>query len=541
MKKNLQRIFLVTLHPFLFATFPILSLYAKNFWETPNSEIFSNILFPIFVLFALIGIFLFLSRYLFKSYQKPGILASLSIFLFFSFGHFASILIKNPPTMDSKIISPTYWILFVFWILLYGLLTWFLIRSRKSNYPKSTQILNAIGLILIIFPLLTLGNQIIFKKGQPNSLDLQKTNLPKFSTVENSNGQRDIYYLIFDRYGNTENLKEFYDFDNSDFLENLRKLGFHTAERSTSNYPKTANSLSSSLNMRYLSWLTKIMGPNSPDWRPMYMLLLKNPEIFKFLKSQGYQIIQFGSYWPPTAKNSNADFSFTYLYQPMFKEILFKKSFLMPISIILKQKGISLFNKPSKAYANWLRVPWVFDRLAEIPEREEPTFTFMHMLCPHPPHVFNIDGSYAAPKNDSVEEEFSKEGYVRQVAYLNKKILKLVEQLQKKSKLQPIIIIQSDEGEFPIEYARSPKKFDWTKATKAQLRKKMGILNALYLPNLKEKGVLHQDMTPINTFRIILRNYFNVPIPLLPETNFIFKDENHIYDFYDITQKLKTP
>ena len=532
---DLKRLPNLVIHPFLFALFPIVSLYANNFWEIPYSEVPANVFYPLFLSFSGIIIVLAIFKYFSWNCHRAGIILSFSFILFFSFGHVAS-----------SIFPKMYWALFCLWILLYALLVIFALRKIRSSYPSLacqnlTKILNVVGAILILLPFLTLITHVVKKRNQGQLPNSTETDLSVFSARYPAESRRDIYYLIFDRYGNTKNLQEFFNFDNSDFLKELRNLGFYTAEKSTANYLKTATSLSSSLNMCYLDWLTQIMGTDSPDWRPLYNHLLKNSQIIIFLKAQGYQIIHFGSSWQPTAKNSYADFNFNYHYHSFFNQILLKKSFLAPFLIILKQNNISLFDRQSKAYTNWLRIPWIFEKLTKIPTWEKPTFTFVHMLSPHPPHVFDVDGNYLPPKNDSLEERYSKEGYVRQVRYLNQEILKLVKNLQKKSDLQPIIIIQSDEGPFPIEYARSENLFDWTKATKSQLRKKMGILNALYLPDLKESSVLHQDMTPVNIFRIILRNYFNIPINLLPDRNYIFKNNYHLYQFFDVTEKIKTP
>ena len=64
----------------------------------------------------------------------------------------------------------------------------------------------------------------------------------------------DIYYIIFDRYPRADSLKDFYDFDNSEFISYLETKGFYVASESNANYLKTAHSLASSLNVDYLSF-----------------------------------------------------------------------------------------------------------------------------------------------------------------------------------------------------------------------------------------------------------------------------------------------
>ena len=103
-----------------------------------------------------------------------------------------------------------------------------------------------------------------------------------------------------------------------------------------------------------------------------------------------------------------------------------------------------------------------------------------------------------------------------------------------KSKEKPIIIIQSDEGPFPERYHNNAKHFKWEKATKKELRQKMGVLNAYYLPNV-EKSPLYPSITPVNTFRLIFNLYFNADFELLPDESFFFEDEQHIYNMINVT------
>ena len=61
----------------------------------------------------------------------------------------------------------------------------------------------------------------------------------------------DVYYLVFDRYGGEQTLKDLYGIDNSDFYAMLESKGFYIARDSMANYPSTSFSLSSTLNMKY--------------------------------------------------------------------------------------------------------------------------------------------------------------------------------------------------------------------------------------------------------------------------------------------------
>ena len=71
------------LHTFWFVLFPILSLLAFNIQETPISAVYRSI--GVALLMAAGG--LVLTRLAFRDWYRAGVLSSLVIVLFFSYGH----------------------------------------------------------------------------------------------------------------------------------------------------------------------------------------------------------------------------------------------------------------------------------------------------------------------------------------------------------------------------------------------------------------------------------------------------------------------
>ena len=96
-----------------------------------------------------------------------------------------------------------------------------------------------------------------------------------------------------------------------------------------------------------------------------------------------------------------------------------------------------------------------------------------------------------------------------------------------------------------IQASTEGRDFDWRKeATPDEWRHKMGILNALYLPGGEAgsgsgSGGLHPAITPVNTFRIVFNEYFGADFELLEDRSFTYPDLDHVYDFYEITDRLK--
>lgn len=73
---------------------------------------------------------------------------------------------------------------------------------------------------------------------------------------------------------------------------------------------------------------------------------------------------------------------------------------------------------------------------------------------------------------------------------------------------------------------------------KTKLKEKFPIIAAYYLPGVS-KSELYPEITPVNSFRIIFNLYFHTNLSLLPDKNYIFPDANHLYNFQDVTDKVK--
>jgi len=204
-----------------------------------------------------------------KNYKKAGIIISIFTVLFFSYGHFYRAMKGLEITLGEVIIGPNK-ILFPLWLVFFALLIQFALKKTPSNYNTLTKILNVVATVLVIFPLIGIVLQISKKEHNIYSTIIDGSIAVEVTSSSRMEEYRDIYYLIFDRYANLHSLKEFYDFDNSKFLNNLTGLGFYVAQDSTANYLKTAHSLASSINMEYINWLGNTMGKSSRDWSPLY-------------------------------------------------------------------------------------------------------------------------------------------------------------------------------------------------------------------------------------------------------------------------------
>lgn len=342
----------------------------------------------------------------------------------------------------------------------------------------------------------------------------------------------DIYYLIFDRYPSAETLEEVFGFDNTPFLESLETRGFFVAGESFANYPKTATSIVSSLDMDYLDGDRLASSAAGPaDWTPVYDLLEGSLAAPRFLTSLGYTYVSLPSWFEQTGSGSDVDARLSLGGASQFASVLFGTTMLSavqdelgwtsPVDFRLRAREQSLFQ---------------LDRLVTLDEIPSPKLVFAHVLLPHDPFVFDRDGSFVTAELEASRSH--RDSFVRQLEYANSRILGVIDELQSANPDRPpVILLQADEGPFPDRYVKQTVGFDWTQATIDEVREKFLILNAYAFPGVTSPD-LHEGITPVNSFRALLRAYFDVDIPILEDRAFIFTAERRLYDLFEITALL---
>ncbi|MEX0983737.1 MAG: sulfatase-like hydrolase/transferase [Actinomycetota bacterium] len=339
---------------------------------------------------------------------------------------------------------------------------------------------------------------------------------------------RDVYYLIFDRYGGERTLRNLYGFDNAGFLDALEAKGFVVVRDAVANYPQTTHSLASSLNMTYLADLAGAMGETSGDWGPLRSSL-RATTLSRALQSVGYRYVHIGSWWEPTWDDPTADINYVYGGFSEFTEAYWDTTMLPVISQLL---GLS--SAPDDRLVQWNRVHFQMEQIASTARDPGPTFTFAHFTLPHTPYVFHADGSLV----ENVARP-SEVAYVDQLRYTNTVITDVVDDLLGTPGPAPIIVVQSDEGPHPPLYDFAGNiDWSWPEQSDTELQRKLRILEAFYLPGLSDPSA-YRDTTPVNTFRMIFDDYFGADLPRLPDRVYAFADIEHPYRFVDITARVK--
>jgi hypothetical protein len=179
---------------------------------------------------------------------------------------------------------------------------------------------------------------------------------------------------------------------------------------------------------------------------------------------------------------------------------------------------------------------FAFDALSQLPDVPKPKFIFAHTTITHEPFVFGPQGQYrheigsvpSSFKNPQANQQYVKafkQAYAQSVIFTNSKIKKMVSALLKDTSETKIIIIQADHGPRSSILSEPPKGSfgayeDFSGATKkSYVLERMPIFSAVYLPGKSVK--VPATLSPVNIFRLIFRNYFDVEISPLSNKHYI--------------------
>lgn len=498
------------LHPLLFAAYPVLFLFAQNLSEDVT---WSSVYLPLAFVLAATALTFGVTLLIIRNAQKAALLTSLYVFGFFSYGHVHDAL-KGKGFLGRDGFLLTVWAV----IAVAG--TILTVRSKRQldGVTRSLNVLAAVLVILNLVPIISHS----FQGTEESPTPALKMDLPTAGEIPAGN-KRDIYYIIFDRYANDHVLEDQFNYDNSEQLDYLESKGFYVAHDSAANHQKTGHSVASSLNLTYLNYLAKTYGANSKEFHPIYQML-QGFKVARYLKSIGYRYYHIGSWWDPTEKDPIADVNYTYSALSEFSSVLLGSTLWKPLSDLFGLAQ-SLEFGPTEAR----RIDYQFERIASVKNDPASTFTFMHMLLPHPPIIFDAEGTLISQAE--LKSHSDEENYVNQLIYSNTRMKEMVDDLLSgPDDKDPIVIIQSDEGPHPPRLVRDETNFNWFQATPEELQEKLLILNAYYLPGVSQDR-LYQTISPVNTFRLLFDLYYGADLPLLPDRSYVYKSRNDLYNF----------
>ena len=498
----------VPLHPLLFAAYPVLFLYAENLGEVPAGDVVA----PLGRILIFTAAVLALVTLLFRDPRRAAIPVSAGVAAFFLFGHVADLL---APSGIGRDVQQLAWLTFI------GLSAVLAVRIRDVR--RLTAGLDVVGLVLVVF---ALSSIVPYNIGATAQAAQARRAVPAAGVPQ---GGRDIYWLVFDRYGSSRALDLRYG-ARSDLPAWLGERGFLLAPESHANYVRTSLSMAATLDMGYLDAITALMGPEAEDFGPIHALL-QDHRVGRFLQARGYRYFHVGSWFGPTREAHIADVNERWEEGTDFETNLYQTS---AWPLVLADFDVKELPPEDLKHREAALVQ--FQALDAIRAEPGPKFVLAHVLLPHDPYVFDERGRY-------VPKEVQKATpvpalFAAQLAYTNARIREIVQPLlELPEERRPIIIIQADEGPYPEAYERDKVGFDWERASPDELEIKFGIINAMYLPGLGQEP-LPPKMSAVNTFRLLFARAFGEDLPLLPDRVYASRSYERPYDLVEVTDRL---
>lgn len=342
---------------------------------------------------------------------------------------------------------------YLYFLIIFFLVNKFLDNKNKSlfvaiififlslNFYRDINIVNCISLLLlysvsnvsiekckkpiIVFALILLilnsfvfiGNYIKIAKNRIDSNSKRTTSFQSFGNK--SNKTRDIYIILLDQYSGTNVLKKKWNFDNSEFINELKKEGFYVFDKMYSNYNTTFASIPSILNLEYFE---NTQYPTSSS-------VIEDALLYKIAKYNDYN----------TFFIKNIYFN---LEPTMYLDFVISGSKLSGVLDMLTM----FFNQSfwhsiidSPVFCNFLSRQRVSDEESLLNTKGK-KFVFMHMLMPHQPYLYDENGNMLSAHYDL------ETGYLPYLKYVNKWTLDKIHELKSNTNNMPVIIITGDHG-----------------------------------------------------------------------------------------------
>lgn len=514
----LRGTFSVPIYPLLAAAYPVVFLYAQNVHEAVEPyELFLPLAVSLGVTSAALGTFWALTR----DCARAALISTVLLTLFFTYG------------MAWDWIGgmlPGHWVLVSVWILLAITATAVIWRQQRLAHQVML-VLNVATSLLVVFNLVVIG---AFFLNLRLVAATPSTGALPAAPVGDASKRPDIYWVILEEYGSGSVLQDYFDYDNTPFLDALRKRGFYVADQATANYLKTAPSLAASRQMDYLDGAAlREQATSDDDWGPIYRELMAPFTVERYLAALDYRFIYLGMVYSPTTRHPAAEIN--YVYDKLTSEFLVV---LERGTMLRALEGIGPQAPYDSRRNQWNQTRYELASLDRASSLGGPKFVIAHMALDHSPYVFHADGSFVTA--DEEKNRTYEANYVDQLRFTNAQMLAWVDKvLAVPAADRPIIILQSDEGPWTNAYRRNEFGFDWLNATQDELKQKFGILSAFYLPDTTpEQAGLYDSITPVNTFRALFHAYFGLDLPLLPDRNYIWPDQGDIYNLVDVTDRL---
>lgn len=482
------------LYPFFVCTLPIHTFYAQNIAEIPSRHYIKALLTYICIITLGYGGLFLLSKN-----------ATLSALLF-TFNFFAimkgNMLFINIYSKYKRTLI-LYKIRFIFMYLLICSCTSFLIylSEKFMNLNFLNALLFYISTFFTFFIIIDL-----LEKNVENKKSITKHKIQIRKKSQNITDEKkkitypDIYHIILDAHSGFA-VDEYCDHR---FKSALKERGFHIYADHMSNYKITHLSMPSMFNLDYIdNFITDTDKYGFSTAWPFYA----NSIVINTFRKKGF----------------NFNFITNKGLEPMFCDALEQgdyqhknKEYNSLLSFLQFNSLIAVFKKTKSSHSATNDLLRPINAFNNLKVKENSQYNLLHLLAPHYPYFFDENGKRINPSN-----YLNDAYYFTYLKYINKKTIKMIDNIKKKMKPNSLIILHSDHGlhTTPI--------------------KPYNILSAAYFPNKEDYSCLPEKTTLVNIFRCIMNKYFDGHYELLE--NKFYNHNPRSFEIEEIQEDFLNP
>ena len=437
----------------------------------------------------------------FRDYKKASIITILWMSFFFFFSAFHEFLKDHSPVK----LFTRYSFVLPFSVLVLVLL-FIYIKKTTKRFERFSILLNLLFIIYIVLD----ASILIWKVNNPKRQNISVDEFPQLqqASICDTCAKPDIYFLLFDEYAGSESLHEQFKFSNS--LDSfLTQTGFRIQPASRANYNFTPFSMSSILNMAYLSNFNPKSATANDYVGCNY--LIKNNRVTEFLKRSGYEIINYSVFDVQDKPALVQQF-----FLPQAKKVISERTFFNRINADIGWNLFVRFNVPINpkrpAFRHTQNNSFFIDLTRQTSKESSsaPRFVYAHLYLPHPPFFFDKNGKLRDPKLLGEKDYFNPVSYLGYLQYTNGIIKDLVKTIMQNNP-KAVIILMSDHG-YRLKTTDPNRKYHFNN------------LNAVYFPD-KDYGQLYSDISGCNQFRVVFNTLFNQNFPLLKDSAILMRDK----------------
>ena len=491
-----------------------------------NNAWFGLIPFPVSVKFA-VYYFLFIAMaswgiwYIFKNQAKVILFTTLLVAILLFFG---SVQDQAKELLPGSFFSKYRFFLIFIPVLIAATLI-FLRRSNKKFYRLYQYVQITIG-ILVIWELVALAVNTISDKTKQNILFEKSQADSLYNTTRAVNGPN-IYFIVFDGFTSSKCLQEEFSYNNAELDSFLHEKGFYPVTRSRSNYPVTPFSIASTLNFSYLTSDLNNKVLTSQDILKGNQTVSQS-RLIPYLHTRGYQIFNYSVFdlkdYPASSRTIFYDMSAKVLKRQTLVRRFYKDVGWNFTGNAFVKNGLLGFNSLYKQQRSFYLQHYVYENMNGLQSvlstrQSGPKFVYCHIMLPHAPYYFNKDGTLK-DANIPWSPKSAKKDYLNQLIYSRQLVKQAINSIFKKDTLNKIIVLQGDHGFRDYGEPNKTGRF-------------FENLNAIYFYD-KNYAALSDSMTPVNTFRVVLNQYFQERLKYLPDTSIYVHDP-----FFDTGQLKK--